>query len=50
MSQCIKYDIASALLDRIESGSLIVFIDRTEYCLVAWMFKCIKYGTDIEMI
>jgi hypothetical protein len=35
MSQCIKYGIASALLDRIESGSFIVFLDRTEYGLVA---------------
>jgi hypothetical protein len=35
MSQCIKYVIAIALLDRIESGSFIVFLDRTEYGLVA---------------
>jgi hypothetical protein len=35
MSQCIKYGIAIALLDRIESGSFIVFLDRTEYGLVA---------------
>ena len=50
MSQCIKYGIASALLDRIESGSFIEFLDPTEYGLIARMFKRTKYGTDIEMI
>ena len=50
MSQRIKCGIASALLDRFESCSFIVFLDHTEYGLVAWMFHRIKYDTNIEII
>ena len=35
---------------RIESGSFIVFLDRTEYGLVGWMYERLQYDTDIEMI